>query len=107
MAARKWPTALKAMGTAATGAARDGSADPFAPACIPRTVGDQIAKKGSTPQKDTDTVAGGARTARVVDLIVQVRGRMNPKMKPKMNPRRRPLRTMRTIKGPLSRLADL
>ena len=68
MAARKWPTALKAMGTAATGAARDGSADPFAPACIPRNVGD--AKKRSTPRKATDTVAGGARTAQVVDPLV-------------------------------------
>ncbi|CAL1126346.1 unnamed protein product [Cladocopium goreaui] len=44
-----------ATGTAAMDAAGDGSADPFAPACIPRFAGERNAQKGSTPEKDTDT----------------------------------------------------
>ena len=66
--------------------------------------------KGSTPEKDTDTAVGVARTARVVDLIVptrqnqsarnvtarrsnlivQIHRKMNPRMNPRVNPRMNP-----------------
>jgi len=110
MAAREMPTPPKATGTAAMDAAGDGSADPFAPACIPRFAGERNAQKGSTPEKDTDTAVGVARTARVVDLIVptrqnqsarnvtarrsnlivQIHRKMNPRMNPRVNPRMNP-----------------